>query len=95
MSYQDRKDIDNLYNLVWDATDNQLKLISKSEFNELKDEVYTNYYPISEVDRLFVKKSSFNLDGIGVSDSLGDVMDTLEVDTVDELVLWIIDQLTN
>ena len=34
-NYQDRKDIDELYNKVWDAESNQLKLVSYDELKEL------------------------------------------------------------
>lgn len=34
--YQNRKDIDNLYNLIWDSDNNQIQFISREEFEEFK-----------------------------------------------------------
>lgn len=49
MSYQDRKDIDNLYFMVWDKEKNDLRLATKDELNALSEELHTRYLNNSEI----------------------------------------------
>lgn len=51
--YQDRKDIDNLYFLIWDREADSLKLATKEELGELSDKLETLYLDESQT-RLFV-----------------------------------------
>ena len=40
MAYQDRIDIDRLYDLIYDAKSEQLKVVTKEEFERLFGSVY-------------------------------------------------------
>ena len=54
MSYQDRKDIDNLYFLVWDREADSLKLATKEEVEELSNRLSTLYLDESQTRQLIL-----------------------------------------
>ena len=40
-SYQDRKDIDRLYHLVWNSESDTLNFVTKEELEEVKQDIAT------------------------------------------------------
>lgn len=84
MSYQDRKDIDALYDLIWDSE------LDKSKFatgDELK-QALVKYYNKAECDELFATKSeleniSFDVDTSDImlsDDMITEISETLSED---------------
>lgn len=86
--YQNRKDIDNLYFMIWDRESNELKLVTKEEF----DETLTQYYDMNDCDTLFVKNGGDML----LSNDFKESISTdygITSETLEELLLVILAQL--
>lgn len=75
MSYQDRKDIDNLYDLIWDFDKNQTQFASKEEFEEFKKYVKLNYSMSAFIDAL---ASNMDDNGLVLFENLQDGLSELE-----------------
>ena len=63
--YQDRKDIDYLYSLIWDNEHNQLKLLTKEEYDELVSLIKEGYFTKAEVMDLITRIPVGNGNGSG------------------------------
>lgn len=75
MSYQDRKDIDNLYDLIWDFDKNQTQFASREEFEEFKKYVKLNYSMSALTEAI---ASNMDENGLIIFENLQDGLDELE-----------------
>ena len=57
MSYQDRIDIDRLYDLIYDTQSNQLRVVTKEEFRRIFGNLPLNENSEVDLDSLFYDKS--------------------------------------
>lgn len=64
MSYQDRKDIDRLYQMIWDSDENQLKLAGKEELDYLASDIVNTIENLQVMTVNVVFNDSNNADGI-------------------------------
>ena len=75
MSYQDRKDIDNLYDLIWDFDKNQTQFASREEFEEFKKYVKINYSMSALTEAI---ASNMDENGLIIFENLQDGLNELE-----------------
>ena len=75
MSYQDRKDIDALFDLVWDNNNNQTQFTTREEFEEFKKYIKLNYSMSAFIDAL---ASNMDENGIVLFENLQDGLNELE-----------------
>ena len=75
MSYQDRKDIDALFDLVWDNNNNQTQFTTREEFEEFKNYIKSNYSMSAFIDAL---ASNMDDNGIVLFENLQDGLNELE-----------------
>lgn len=75
MSYQDRKDIDTLYDLVWDNESEQTQFITREEFDEFKKYIKSNYSLSVLTDAI---ASNMDENGLTIFTNLQDGLQELE-----------------